>query len=348
MKMVFLVLGLLIPLSIVVAQPGSSSLPEGAMAYRDLSYVSGGHARQKLDLYLPKDGDNLPLIINIHGGAFRMGSKENGVPLDYLSQGYAVASINYRLSQHAVFPAQIEDCKAAVRWLRAHASEYRLDPNRFAAWGSSAGGYLAAMLGTAGEASEFEVGENLAVSSHMQAVVDYFGPTDFLQMDAHRLSNGQVHDTADSPESQLVGGPIQQNKEKVAKANPITYVTKNAPPFLICHGDADPMVPHHQSELLAAALKKAGVPVTFYTVKGAGHGRFNDPNVPRLTREFLASTLLGKAQSLTRGQAAPSVLSKDAGLPTASIPAKTKAQREVRMAWWRGWLSHRGYCIDTS
>jgi len=296
MKSTVLVLGFVIPLSIAAGQGGPPRLPEGATAHRDLAYVSGGHARQKLDLYLPQDGNHLPLIINIHGGAFRAGSKENGVPLDYLSRGYAVASINYRLSQHAVFPAQIEDCKAAARWLRAHASEYRIDPNHFAAWGSSAGGHLSAMLGTTGDVKEFDVGENLAVSSRVQAVVDYFGPTDFLQMDAHRLPNGMVHDPTDSPESQLVGGPIQENKEKVARANPITYVTKNSPPFLICHGDRDLLVPHHQSELLAAALKKAGVPVTFYTVKGGGHGGFNDPNVPRLTREFLAATLQGKAQ----------------------------------------------------
>ncbi len=289
MKSMVVMLALVVPPSIAVAQPSPPRLPEGAAVHRDLAYVSNGHARQKLDLYLPRDGKNLPLIINIHGGAFRAGSKESGVPLGYLAQGFAVASINYRLSQHAIFPAQIEDCKAAVRWLRAHASEYRLDPNHFAAWGSSAGGHLAAMLGTTGDVREFDVGENLTASSRVQAVVDYFGPTDFLQMDVHRLPNGMVHDAADSPESQLVGGPIQDNKEKVAKANPITYVAKNAPPFLICHGDSDPLVPHHQSELLAAALKKAGVPVTFYTVKGGGHGGFKDPNVPRLTREFLAA-----------------------------------------------------------
>jgi acetyl esterase/lipase len=267
------------------------SLPEGATAHRDLAYVPDGHERQKLDLYLPKDGTLFPLIITIHGGAFKMGSKEQGVPLAYLSQGYAVASINYRLSQHAKFPAQIEDCKAAVRWLRAHASEYRLDPKRFAAWGSSAGGHLAAMLGTTGDTKEFDLGANLDQSSGVQAVVDYFGPTDFLQMDAHRLPNGMAHDPADSPESELIGGPIQENKAKVAKANPITYLSSDDPPYLICHGDRDPLVPHHQSELLEAALKKAGVPVLFYTVKGAGHGGFNDPKVPELTSEFLAKHL---------------------------------------------------------
>ncbi len=242
-------------------------------------------------MYLPKEGAKLPLIINIHGGAFKMGSKEQGVPTEYLVQGYAVASIKYRLSQHAKFPAQIEDCKAAVRWLRAHANEYRLDPNHFAAWGASAGGHLAVMLGTTGDTKEFDVGPNLDQTSGVQSVVDYFGPTDFLQMDTHRLPNGQVHDPANSPESELIGGAIQKNKDKAAKANPITYITPGAPPFLICHGDADPLVPHHQSELLEAALKKAGVAVMFYTVKGAGHGRFNDPKVPEMTREFLTKHL---------------------------------------------------------
>ena len=271
--------------------PPGTQLPENTVVHRDLAYVPGGHERQKLDLYLPQSNVPLPLIINIHGGAFRMGSKEMGVPTEYLSRGYAVASINYRLSQHAVFPAQIEDGKAAVRWLRANAPKYGLDPNRFAAMGSSAGGHLAAMLGTTGDVPEFDLGDNLNQSSAVQAVVDHFGPTDFLQMDSHRLPNGQLHDPADSPESQLVGGPIQENREKTARANPITYVTRNDPPFLICHGDADPLVPHHQSELLVAALEKAGVPVTFYTVKGGGHGRFNDPKVAELTREFLATQL---------------------------------------------------------
>lgn len=294
MTSAIIALTLLVPMTVVFAQPRQAralGVPEGTRVYRDLAYVTKGHTRQKLDLYLPREGKNLPLIINIHGGAFRGGSKEAGVPVDYLARGYAVASINYRLSQQAVFPAQIEDCKTAVRWLRAHATEYNLDHSHFAAWGSSAGGHLAAMLGTTGDVKAFEVGENLGISSRVQAVVDYFGPTDFLQMDAHRTPNGQSHAPANSPESQLIGGPIQENKEKAARANPITYVTSNAPPFLICHGDHDPLVPHHQSELLEAALKKASVPVTFYTVKGAGHGGFRDSRVPELTREFLAKYL---------------------------------------------------------
>lgn len=266
--------------------------PAGVTVYRDLAFVTNGHERQKLDLYLPEQGENRPLLIWIHGGAFRMGSKEGSsddlLPFDYLARGYALASINYRLSQHAIFPAQIEDCKAAVRWLRAHAAPFKLDPDCFLAWGPSAGGHLVTMLGTAGHVTEFEVGENLHVSSRVQAVVDFFGPTDFLQMDAQRLPDGQIHDAPDSPESELVGGPIQENKEKVARANPITYVTNDAPPFLIVHGDQDPLVPYQQSVLLVEALQKVGVDVTFYTVEGAGHGCFTDPRLPELTKAFLA------------------------------------------------------------
>jgi acetyl esterase/lipase len=282
-----------IPLSL--SQPGGRHqqlpVPDGTVVHRDLVYVTDGHERHKLDIYLPQKGSRLPLIIYVHGGAFRAGSKENGVPLEYLSRGYSVASINYRLSQHAKFPAQIQDCKAAVRWLRAHADEYRIDPTRFAAWGRSAGGHLVAMLGTTGDTTEFDVGAHLDESSSVQAVVDYFGPTDFLQMDAHRLPNGMLHNPVDSPESLLIGGAIQENKEKTARANPITYVTPADPPFLICHGDQDPLVPHHQSELLESALRQAGVPVTFYSVKGAGHGNFSDPQVAELTRAFLAKHL---------------------------------------------------------
>ena len=273
----------------------ASKVPEGITVHRDLAYVTDRHERQKLDLYVPDKGESLPLIIWVHGGAWRGGSKEHYTPMEYLKAGYAGASINYRLSQHATFPAQIEDVKAAVRWLRANAETYRLDPNRFAVWGSSAGGHLVAMLGTAGDVDTFEVGENLEVSSKVQAVVDYFGPTDFLQMDAQRLPDGLVHDAPDSPESQLVGGPIQEHKDRVAKANPITYVSKDDPPFLIIHGDQDKLVPYQQSVLLNKALEEVGVPVTFYKVEGGGHGWFRDPKVPALTKAFLAQHLKPKS-----------------------------------------------------
>lgn len=273
--------------TLVLAQRRGPKVPEGVTIHRDISYVTDGHERQKLDLYVPDEGENLPLIIWVHGGAWRGGNKAHYAPMEYLKSGYAGASINYRLSHHAIFPAQIEDVKAAVRWLRANAETYRFDPDRFAAWGASAGGHLVAMLGTAGDIEEFEVGENLEVSSRVQAVVDYFGPTDFIQMDAYRLPDGLVHDAPDSPESQLVGGPIQEYKDRVARANPITYVSKDDPPILIIHGDQDKLVPYQQSVLLKDALEKVGVPVTLYNVVGEGHGGFKDPKVPELTKAFL-------------------------------------------------------------
>lgn len=275
------------------------------LKWENLAYVTRGSAAQVLDVYAPKNGTNLPLIIWIHGGAFLFGSKEEilaePVVLGFLFRGYAVAAINYRLSKEALFPAQLEDCKAAVRWLRTHADEFGIDPNRIGAWGPSAGGYLVTLLGVTGETHEFDVGENLNYSSRVQAVCDFFGPTDFLQMDAHRLSDGDIHNAPDSPESKLIGGPIQDNPEKVKRANPITYVTKSAPPFLIVHGKADRVVPLNQSELLAAALSSVGVTVKFYPVEKAGHGEYfgynggsglyTDPEVEPMVKEFFATHL---------------------------------------------------------
>jgi len=255
---------------------------------RDLEYVPGGHERQKLDLHLPSGGEIRlhAVIIWVHGGAWLAASKEQCPARRFVEQGYVVASINYRLSQHAIFPAQIQDCKAAVRWLRANAGRYRLDPERFGVWGASAGGHLAALLGTAGNVKEFDVGENLDRSSAVQAVCDFFGPTDFAKMSD--FASTMDHDAADSPESKLIGGAVQENKAKAQRANPTTYVTKDDPPFLIVHGDKDPLVPHNQSELLLDALKKANVQARLYTVAGGGHGGVEDPNVNRLVAEFFA------------------------------------------------------------
>jgi acetyl esterase/lipase len=259
---------------------------EKMQKYHDLAYVATGRSRQKLDLFIPDTGKKSPLIIWVHGGAFRSGSKKDHVPLEYVERGFAVASLNYRLSQQAVFPAQIEDVIAAVRWLRANAKQYRLAPDRFGAWGESAGGHLVALLGVLGSTDTFAVGEHVEISSRVQAVADYFGPTDFLQMDGQRLPDGMIHDSPDSPESQLIGGALPTHKDLAARANPITYVTKEAPPFLIVHGDRDPFVPYGQSVLLKEALVALGVPVTFYTVSGEGHGNFKDPTVADMTLQF--------------------------------------------------------------
>jgi len=266
---------------------------------RDLEYIPGGHERNKLDLYLPQKANKgglfgkkrLPLIIWVHGGAWMGGDKKGCPAVRFVQKGYAVASINYRLSQHATYPAQIEDCKAAVRWLRTNADKYNLDTKRFGAWGASAGGHLVALLGTTGDVKEFDKGENLNVSSKVQAVCDYFGPTDFLKI--ADFPSKMNHTAPDSPEAKLLGGPILENKEACKRVNPITYVTKNDPPFLIVHGDADPLVPHNQSELLYQALQKARIEAKLHIVKDGGHGGFNDPNIEKMVEEFFDKHLKG-------------------------------------------------------
>jgi acetyl esterase/lipase len=257
------------------AQPKRAKLPPGTAEHRDLRY--GPHKeRNVLDLFVPKADKPLPLVIWVHGGAWLAGSKNGGNPaMPLLDKGYAVASINYRSSQQAIFPAQIEDCKAAVRFLRANAKKYNLNPDAFGVWGASAGGHLVALLGTSGDVKELEgkVGDHTDVSSRVQCVVDFFGPTDLTKMGEQAGPKSALdHDAADSPESKLVGGPIQTKKELAAKANPITFVTKDDPPVLMLHGDKDPLVPLAQSELLLDSLKKAGVEAELVVVKGNGHG----------------------------------------------------------------------------
>jgi acetyl esterase/lipase len=277
-----------LPARAAESKPGQPNL----IVHRDIEYVPGGHERQRLDLYLPKEADpsgQRPLLVWVHGGAWLGGSKERPPALRLVAKGYAVASINYRLSQHAIFPAQIEDCKAAIRWLRANAGRYGYDPNHIGVWGASAGGHLVALLGATGDVKDFDIGPNRGVSSRVQAVCDFFGPTDFTKMSS--FPSTVKHDAPDAPESKLIGGPIQENKDKVRRANPIAYVTKDDPPFLIVHGDKDPLVPHNQSEILRDALQKAGVEATLYTVPGGGHGGFQDPRVETLVAEFFQKHL---------------------------------------------------------
>jgi acetyl esterase/lipase len=271
--------------------PATPRLPEGVKVLRNLDYIPGVHERNKLDLYLPEKANGpLPVIVWIHGGAWQAGSKENPHGLAMVPRGYALASINYRLSQHAVFPAQIQDCKAAIRWLRANAPKYHLDGEHIGVWGASAGGHLVALLGTTGGVKELEgAGGNLDQSSRVQAVVDWFGPTDFTHL-------GPTLNEANSVVSRLLGGPASENKAKAAQASPVRHVSKDAAPFLIMHGDKDNLVPISQSEELAEALKKAGVEVTFQTLPGAGHGgsAFTNPENRKLIGDFFNKHLRGK------------------------------------------------------
>ena len=255
----------------------------------DLPYVTGGVEHQRLDLYLPANapgGPAHPLVVSVHGGGWEGGSKHDCPARGLVGRGYVVASVEYRFSQQAIFPAQIEDVKAAVRWLRAHAAEYGIDPQRVGAVGESAGGHLVALLGTTGHDRRFDVGENLDQPSAVQCVVDRYGPADFLHW------GDAVDPTLDTPTNSvahLLGGTVAMHADAAKLASPVTFVDKGSAPFFILHGDKDPRVPVQQSRELDAALRKAGVESTLVVLPGAVHGgpAFGTPEVTRQVVEFL-------------------------------------------------------------
>jgi len=269
----------------------------GVKTERNIPYVENGHRNQVLDIYLPeqKSDKPLPLMIWIHGGAW-MGGSHSNIPVRYLvNKGFAVASIQHRFSSDAIWPAQSHDCKAAIRFLRANAAKYNLDPNSFGIGGDSSGGHLAAFIGTSGGVKELE-GDlgNAGFSSSVQAVVDWFGPTDFTLM-AKQSGPGSMieHDAPDSPESKLLGGAVQEKLDLAKTANPLTYVDKDDPPFLIMHGDNDQLVPLGQSVILAKALIDAKVEVTMKTIHGGRHEgpKFRNAESRQLIEEFLSRHL---------------------------------------------------------
>jgi len=281
------------------------TIPEDVEHVRDVEFGKGGPRALTLDILRPKvkPKEPMPVIVFVHGGGWRMGKKEGGIArvIPLAQRGYFCVTINYRLSDEAVFPAQIEDCKCAVRFVRARAKEYGVDPDRVGAWGTSAGGHLVALLGTAGDAGDLEgKGGWDKYSSKVQAVCDYFGPTDFMKYieDAQKAGKDieeMKRQNADNAISKLLGGPFWEKRDLCRKASPITYVSKDDPPFLICHGDKDELVPLSQSEALRDALKKAGVECTLHVVKGAAHG-IRDPESDKRMTAFFDKHLRGGKQ----------------------------------------------------
>lgn len=255
------------------------AVPDHLVYARDVVYGKGS-AALTLDIIHPKERGAFPVIVFIHGGGWQSGDKAQPMRqlLPFATNGYVCVSINYRLTGEAPFPAQIEDCKCAIRFLRAHAKVYGIDSTRIGVWGSSAGGHLVALLGTAGDVKGFEgAGGWEQQSSRVQAVADFFGPSDIYSMGDS--PSALDHNAPDSPEAKLIGGAIKENKAKADAASPITYVSKDDPPFLIIHGDKDMTVPMQQSVVLEAALKKAGVDVTLIIMPGEGHGfKSREPN----------------------------------------------------------------------
>ncbi|HUS17070.1 MAG TPA: alpha/beta hydrolase [Chloroflexia bacterium] len=245
-----------------------------ATHFRNLCYHHTDLADLLLDLDLPPVGDPpFPLVIWLYGGGWMAGSKEDRpvirvVDDHLLGQGYAIASVNYRPSGVAPFPAQLADVQAAVQWLRANAVTYQLDPQRIGIWGFSSGGHLAALLGTQARPEGLpSAGE----ASRVQAVCTFAAPTD-LQQQLAELTHPQMASLARTATAQLLGTPTTDDAARLRWASPVYYVTPTSAPFFLLNGDRDPLVPVTQMTTMAAALEKAGVPVTTYLVRGGDHG----------------------------------------------------------------------------
>jgi acetyl esterase/lipase len=244
-------------------------------ARRDLPYAGTDNPRQTLDLFLPKkraDEKPLPVIVFIHGGGWQKGDKSGGfrsVARFVESGRYAGVSVGYRLSGEATWPAQVHDCKAAIRWIRANAKEHNLDPDRIGVWGTSAGGHLVSLLGTSGDVKELEgdLGAHTGTSSRVSCVVNFFGPENFMTMlppAAHANAVGAI--------GALFGGSLKEKAAEAKAASPVTHITADDPPIFTAHGTKDPLVPFAQAQELDAALKQAGVPHLLMEMTGAGHG----------------------------------------------------------------------------
>ena len=273
----------------------------------DLPYAGTDNPRQRLDLYLPKKPraeKPLPVIAFIHGGAWRKGDKRSasGRLAPLLSNGdYVGVAIGYRLSDEAQWPAQVHDCKAAIRWIRANAKTYNIDPERIGVWGTSAGGHLVAMLGVSGgiDGLEGEVGKHLSQSSRVRCVVNFFGPSELLTMNDHPSSID--HDAPGSPESQLIGGTLQKNKDRARSASPITHVSMDDAPIIHIHGTEDRLVPFPQSVEFNKKLVAAGVSSHLITVRGGGHGNFGRASVEvgQVVATYFAKQLRGEGGGVT-------------------------------------------------
>ena len=284
------------------------NLPAGIKVEKDIAYIEGGDESQKLDLYLPDKPANkpLPLIVHIHGGGWQAGSKFPCPVSAMVLKGYAVASVEYRFSQKAIFPAQIQDCQAAIRWLRTHAKQYNLDSDHLGVVGGSAGGHLSALVGTSGGKKSFApIGGNEEQSDRVQAVIDIYGPADFSTVvqqaaDDKNVKNIFQFNTPSDPYSSLIGTKLD-DKPKADAVSPVHYVSKGNPPFLILHGTHDTLVPYAQSVQFEAALKDKGIPVWLQTLPGSGHGgpAFGKPAVIQLMQNFFDKHLKGAEVEIT-------------------------------------------------
>jgi len=267
-------------------------LPAGIRKLADLTYKQTEKMPLKLDLYLPeKPAGKLPVIVWVHGGGWNKGSKDRCPAVWMVTNGFAVASIQYRLSTEAQWPAQMDDCRDAIRWLRENASQHQLDARHIGVWGSSAGGHLVALMGT------LDLPKSEKTSARVQAVCDWFGPSDLLTMPANIVGNGRTEeDVAKSNGAILLGTPVYKVPDTAKLASALHQVSKGDAPFLIMHGDADPQVPLEQSTRLHEKLKETGIPSEYIIIKGGAHGGplFNTPEVQQQVLKFFERELKPK------------------------------------------------------
>jgi acetyl esterase/lipase len=244
-----------------------------------VQYGLTGEIPLLLDIYHPEKpvATPTPAVVFIHGGGWSAGDKYPSQVSELAKAGFFCVSINYRLSGVAPFPAAVEDCKCAVRWLRANAARYNVDPDHIGAWGGSAGGHLTLMVATTGSSAGLEGnGGWPRQSSRVQAACSFFGPSDFVTWAKTAPRMGEM-------ENKFLGGTFARIPEVFARASPVTWVSADDPPLIIFHGDRDPVVPIQQSAIMHDAFTKAGLDSTFVTVKGAGHGFVMQPGVPSFT-----------------------------------------------------------------
>jgi acetyl esterase/lipase len=241
----------------------AAALPAGVEVLENIEFAKPAGHSLLLDLYRPVEfAAPVPTVVFVHGGGWKGGDKRSARKLAWLvPHGFAIASINYRLTDVAQWPSQINDCYAAVRWVREHAEKYGLDPAHIGCWGTSAGAHLAALMGT----RRFPGKES--ASSQVQATCDWFGPTELLSMPPNN-----VGDVANSNGAKLLGATVRDVPKLAKDASGLDNVSKGDSPFLIMHGSADPGVPPEQSKALHARLKAVGVPTTLIILDGAGHG----------------------------------------------------------------------------
>jgi acetyl esterase/lipase len=265
----FTLAGALLALTATLATAQAPPKKPPTVVERDVAYGKGGDQELKLNLARPKDGAGpFPAVVCVHGGGWRAGNRKD---LDKLiealaERGFVAATVSYRLAPASKFPAQIEDCKASVRWLRANAKKYKVDPDRIGAVGFSAGGHLVCLLGCADGKDGLEGdGGHADQSSRVQAVVSFFGPTDFIK----KTWDQSIESTFLIP---FLGETYEKAPDLYKKASPLAYVRKKSPPFLFFHGDKDTLVGIYHSERMVKQLKEAGVSAELVTMTGEGHG----------------------------------------------------------------------------